>query len=96
MSQTYGIESPAGHVARPQRKPVRYLVIIEAGGSAVAKLLLDTRQQVGEFDAGAQEVIQMTQGLMPTRGAEGGEWDVALQAHSSAERRAADVYVLDV
>ena len=38
----------------------------------------------------------MTSGLVATRGADGPEWDRALQGHSAAERRAAEVYLLDV
>lgn len=38
----------------------------------------------------------MISGLVATRGAEGAEWDRALQGHSAAERRAAEVYHLDV
>ena len=49
-----------------------------------------------EFDAGTEEATQMAAGLVPTKGAEGPEWDRALEGHSVAERRAADVYTLDV
>ncbi len=38
----------------------------------------------------------MIGGLVPAKGADGPEWDRALQGHSQAERRAAEVYTLDV
>ena len=38
----------------------------------------------------------MMAGLIPTEGADGAEWDRALEGHSAAERRAAQVYTLDV
>jgi len=37
----------------------------------------------------------MTRGLQSERSALGEEWDRALQGHSTAERRTADVYTLD-
>lgn len=62
----------------------------------MARLFLDTRELVSEFDAGTEEAAQMTAGLVPSKGADGPEWDRALAGHSDAERRAADVYTLDV
>jgi hypothetical protein len=50
----------------------------------------------GEFDASTEEVAQMTSGLVPARGADGPEWDRALEGHSVTERRGAEVYTLDV
>ena len=96
MSQDYGSESPRAHTQTEHRRPARYLVVISAGGPMLARLFLDTREQVAEFDAGSEEAAQMTSGLVATRGADGAEWDRALQGHSAAERRAAEVYVLDV
>ena len=96
MSQTFGSESPQARVQTEHRKPARYLVVIAAGGVGVARLFLDSREQVAEFDAGTEEAAQMTAGLTPSLGAQGAEWDRALQGHSLAERRAAEVYTLDV
>lgn len=96
MSQGFGGESPRAHIQTSHRKPARYLVVIDSGGSAVARLFLDTRELVAEFDAGTEEAAQMTAGLVPTNGADGPEWDRALEGHSAAERCAADVYTLDV
>lgn len=96
MNQGFGNESPREHSSAPHRKPVRYLVVIDSGGSAIARLFLDTRELVGEFDAGTEEVAQMTKGLAPATGADGPEWDRALEGHSASERSGADVYTLDI
>ena len=96
MSQTYGMESPGKHHAGTSRPPVRYVVIIDGGGSAIARLMLETREQVQEFEGGTPEVVQMIQGLVPVKGANDPEWDQALQAHSTQERMAAEVYTLPV
>ena len=96
MNHGFGIESPGDHSALPLRKPARYLVVIDSAGTIVARLFIDTRELVAEFDAGAEEVALMTQGLTPRKGAQGAEWDRALEGHSDQERAAADVYTLDV
>jgi len=90
------MESPHAHAQTSHRKPARFLVVIDSGGYVVARLFLDTREQVAEFDAGAEEAAQMTAGLVPVKGADGSEWDRALEGHSAAERRDADVYTLDI
>jgi len=96
MDNGYGIESPGKHAHAPYRRPPRYLVIIEEAGSVLARLFLDTHEQVAEVDAGTEEVAQMIQGRVPANGAGGSEWDAALRGHSAAERAAAQVYTLDV
>lgn len=96
MSQSFGSESPRAHIQTSHRKPARYLVVIDSGGFVVARLFLDTRELVAEFDAGTEEATQMTIGLVPVKGASGPEWDQALEGHSAAERSAAYVYTLDV
>jgi len=96
MAQVFGNEIPRQHSQTPTRKVTRYLVVIESGGSAVARLFIDTREQVAEFDASTEEVTVMTQGLVPATGAEGAEWDHALAGHSASERSAARVFTLDV
>lgn len=96
MSQNYGIQPPAAHVGGEHRPAARYLVLIDAGGVTVARLVLPTYEAVAEFDAGAEEVAVMTRGLQPVRGATGPEWDRALEGHGAAERAAAEVYTLDV
>ena len=96
MSQTFGMETPREHKPTLHRKPVRYLVIIEAGGSMVARLFLETREMVAEFDAAVEEVTGMIKGLEPQTGALGPEWDLALQGHNTTERAAATVYTLSI
>jgi hypothetical protein len=95
MSQDYGGESPRGHTQTVHRTPTRYLVVIEAGGVAVARLFLANREAVAEFDAGTEEAAQLTAGRVAAHGAEGPEWDQALAGHSADERRAAAIYTLD-
>jgi hypothetical protein len=94
MSQTFGMEAPREHKPTMHRQPVRYLVIIDAGGSMVARLFLATRELVAEFDAAVEEVTGMIKGLEPQAGALGAEWDHALQSHNAGERAAAMVYTL--
>jgi hypothetical protein len=96
MAQVFGNEAPRQHNQTTTRKAARYLVVIDSGGYVVARLFVESREQVAEFDASTEEVPLMTQGLVPTTGAEGPEWDQALAGHSAAERRAARVYTLDV
>ncbi len=96
MSQAFGSEAPRAHAQTSHRPPSRYLVVIESGGSAIARLFSETRELVNEFDAGTEEATQMTAGLVPIRGADGPEWDHALKGHSAAERSAAAVYTLPV
>lgn len=62
----------------------------------VARLYLETRQQVAEFDAAVEEVSSMINGNAPIIGASGPEWDQALQGHSAIERSAAKVYTLSL
>jgi hypothetical protein len=90
------MESPGGHVSRPERAPVRFVVVIDSGDTPIARLMLATREQVAEFDAGAPEVVQMIAGVRAAKVAATAEWDMALKGHSVQERHAADVYTLDV
>jgi hypothetical protein len=94
MSQGFGNESPHAHTANPHRPPARLLVVIDAGGARVARLFLESRELVTEFDAGTEEVAQMTAGLVPTRGVDGPQWDRAFAGHNAEERQAAEVYAL--
>ena len=72
------------------------MVVIESGGFVLARLFLETRELVAEFDAATEEAAQMMVGLVPAKGADGPEWDRALEGHSAAERSAAEVYTLDL
>ena len=94
MSQTFGMESPRKHDQGPHRQPARYLVLIDSGGYMIARMFLETRELVAEFDAAVEEVSSMTSGLVPVVGALNSEWDSALQGHSATERAGAMVYTL--
>jgi hypothetical protein len=96
MGEGFGMEAPGRHSDAPLRRPARYLIIIDSGGSNIARLFLDTREPAGEFDAATEEVTVMTRGVAPVTGASGPEWDKALQGHNAAERAAARVYTLDL
>ena len=97
MSQDYGIPVPAAHAtATPHAEPARYLVIIDEDGTALARLFLENRHEVAQFDAGAQEVSLMSEGLAASQDAADPAWDEALSSHTLDERRAAQVYRLDV
>ena len=96
MNGGYGMASPERHVQTARQEPVRYLVVIDTGGVRIARLLLATREQVGEFDASTEEITRMTQGMVPKLGALDAEWDKPLAGHSALERSAAEVYTLDV
>lgn len=90
------METPSAHSLSELRQPARYLVVIDSGGSMVARLFLDSREPVAEFDASVEEVTHMIDGLVPVTGATGTEWDVALQGHNHGERAEAKVYTLSV
>ena len=96
MNDGFGHEVPPPHAQQTHRQVSRYLVLIGSTDGGVARLFLEDRSQVGEFDAGTEEVAQMTRGLPATTGAAGPEWDRALAGHTAQERAAATVYVLDV
>ena len=96
MERGFGTTVAEEHAREPHRKPARYLVVIDGGGSALARLFLETRELVDEFDASTEEVAVMIKGLTPSRNASGPEWDRALAGHSAEERAAAAVYTLDV
>jgi hypothetical protein len=96
MSQTFGMEAPRKHSHSPLQPPARYLVVIDSGGYMVARLFLETREQVAEFDAAVEEVAAMTLNLTPEEGALGPEWDLALRGHSETERAGATVYRLTI
>ncbi len=48
MAQVFGNEIPRRHTETPTRKAARYLVVIESGGSAIALLFTDSREQVAD------------------------------------------------
>lgn len=98
MSQGFGMEAPSAHKQPGAlRQAARYLVLIESGGAALARLFGAAREPLAEFDASTEETASMTAGLRPEPGAAAGAaWDQALAGHSAAERAAAEVYRLDI
>ena len=98
MSQDYGMPMPSHRRsgAHPKPRPARYMIVIDSAGTALARLFLDTREQVAEFDASAEEVVSMSDGLQAAKTATDSAWDRALGAHTTAERQAADVYTLEI
>ena len=96
MSHGFGNELPRAHGNTSPRSRTRYLVVIDSGGFTVARLFLESREQVAEFDAGTEEVAQMVMHLQPDNSGAEPQWDRALAGHSAAERAGARVYVLDI
>ena len=78
------------------RKPVKYLVLIEADGGMVARLFDANRAHVGDIDASSEEVAVMTRGLLPACDADDATWSKVLMGDASAARLAAQVFTLDV
>ena len=78
------------------QKPARYLVLIEQGGSMIARLFDEELHLVADIDAASEEVAVMTSGLQAQPTAAEPFWDAALRGHNGAERQAAEVYALDV
>lgn len=96
MGQGFGMETPAKHHPGALRQAARYLVVIESGGVMLARLFLETREQIAEFDASTEEMASMISGADATQGAGGAQWDRALAGHSADERAAAKVYRLAI
>jgi hypothetical protein len=96
MTQTFGSAVPGQHIDTDHPPAARYLVVLPSGGPMIARLFLENRQQVAEFDASTEEVVGMSKGLVPQQGALAAEWDAALAGHSRDERAQAEIFVLDV
>ena len=98
MGQTFGIEARHVNNAPDSQPPVRFLVLIDsaAENTRLARLFLDSRQQVAEFDAAGPEVLSIIDGLLSQQDADGTLWDQALAGHTAEERRAAQVFTLAV
>jgi hypothetical protein len=96
MGYGFGNELPRAHGNTSPRPRSRYLVVIGSGGFTVARLFLESREQVAEFDAGTEEVAQMIMHLHADNTAGDPQWDRALAGHSAAERAEARVYVLGI
>ncbi len=96
MSHGFGNELPRAHGNTSPRAHTRYLVVIDSGGFMVARLFLESREQVAEFDASTEEVAQMVMHLQATHTAGDPPWDRALAGHSASERAEARVYALEI
>jgi hypothetical protein len=96
MSHGFGNELPRAHGNTSPRPHTHYLVVIDSGGFMVARLFLESREQVAEFDASTEEVAQMIMHLHGDNNAGDARWDRALAGHSAAERAQARVYVLEI
>jgi len=96
MSNGFGNELPRAHSNTSPRAHARYLVIIDSGGFVVARLFLESLEQVAEFDASTEEVVQMINRARIDGSAAEPRWDRALAGHSADERAQARVYVLEL
>lgn len=98
MSQTYGIEASHPEHVSEHQPSARYMVLIDSAsvGGRVARLFLDTLQEVAEFDASAPEVLSIIDGLVAARDGGSPRWDQALAGHSDSERAGAEIYTFDV
>ena len=96
MNDGFGHEVPPRHAQQTHRQVSRYLVVIGSPDGGVARLFLENRTQVAEFDAGTEEVLELIKTASASTGAGAPEWDRALGGHTAAERASATVYTLDV
>ena len=94
MSQTFGIEAshPGGKMAH--RSAVRFVVVIDSGGSRSAMLFSAQRELLAQIDAGSEEAASLVRGAEAVKGADQPVWDQALQGHAMEHRVAADIYAL--
>jgi hypothetical protein len=76
--------------------PVKFLIVIDSGGSMVARLFDANRVHVADIDGSTEEVATTVGGAVPTRSADLPEWHQALAGHSAIERATAQVYALAV
>ncbi len=77
-----------------QSSPVKFLIVIDSGGSMVARLFDADLVHVMDMDASTEDVAATIEGVRPTEGAMAPEWDAALSGHSVMEREQAQVYTL--
>ena len=76
--------------------PVKFLIMVDAGGAMVARLFDANRAHVIDMDASTEEVVDTIEGIAPVHGATDPVWDLALAGHTAAERAQAQVYTLAV
>ena len=77
-------------------KPVKYLVLIDAAGSPVARLFDADQAHILDIDATSEEVVDMTGGHTPEYNGADARWDKTLQGHTSQERETAQIFTLDI
>jgi len=76
--------------------PVKYLIVIDAGGSMVARMFDANRVHITDIDASTEELGATINGAVTTGSATEPVWDPLLVGHSAAERAAAQVYTLAI
>ena len=76
--------------------PAKFLIVIDSGGSMVARLFDADRIHVIDMDASTEDVVATTDGVVPTNSVAAPEWDRALAGHSAVERATAQVFALVV
>lgn len=76
--------------------PVKFLIVIDAGGAMVARLFDANRVHVIDMDASTQDVADTVEGIAPVHSGTDAMWDTALAGHTAAERAQAQVYTLAV
>ncbi|RZL30269.1 MAG: hypothetical protein EOP35_24110 [Rubrivivax sp.] len=96
MNNGFGHEVPPRHEQKTHREISRWLVVIPSADGSLARLFSVDHTQVGEFDAGTEEVMELIKTASASTGASGQEWDRALAGHSDQERASATVYTLDI
>lgn len=79
-----------------QSTPVKFLIVIDSGGSMVARLFDANRGHVMDMDASTEDVVATIDGVVPSQSGTAQEWDRALAGHSAEERAQAQVYALAI
>ncbi|MDB5850282.1 MAG: hypothetical protein JWP29_4034 [Rhodoferax sp.] len=79
-----------------QSKPVRFLVLIEAGDGMIARFFDANHVHMSDIDASSEEVAVMTRGLTPEHLGNQATWLQALSSHNPEERAAAQIYTLEL
>jgi len=79
-----------------QSKPVKFLVLIEAGDGMVARFFDANHVHMSDIDASSEEVAVMTRGLLPEHAGNDGPWRQVLSSHNAEERDAAQIYTLEL
>lgn len=94
MSQEFGISVPHQRTSLPQRQAVKYLMVMDIGGTKVARLFLESLELVNEFDAAVNEVVELIAGRLASSVDKDPLWANALRGLSADEQASAMVYTL--